>query len=177
MDEKERKETEASLLKDMEATAARMRDLIVGMPPLELLSYIYAKPLMSATVDQSVDGEGRTESVDPKDLIDQIQFLLEYVHAVLASDAAPDDVKFDETKCAVLFELSRKLREKANGLCHRPHQQERRPAYSVPSRLTSNFTQHLIGSRYAETATKSWKESFTATFWHHMTMSLKRFTA
>ena len=113
MDEKERKKTEASLLKDMEATAASLRKLIVGMPPRELLGYIYAKRLINATADQSVDGEGRTESDDPKDLIDQIQFLLEYVHAVLASDAAPEDLKFDETTCAELFELSRKLRDQA----------------------------------------------------------------
>jgi hypothetical protein len=37
MSEQKRKETAAFLLKDMEATAARLRDLIVSMPPHDLL--------------------------------------------------------------------------------------------------------------------------------------------
>ena len=113
IDEKKRKETEVSLLKDMEATAARMRKLIVGMPPLELLGYIYAHPIFLAKADKSVDVDGPTEADAPKELVSQNQFLLEYLHAVLASDAASDDVKFDETTCAELFELSRNLREQA----------------------------------------------------------------
>ena len=43
----------------------------------------------------------------------EIQFLLEYVHAVLASDEAPDEIKFNEKQSVELFELSNKLREKA----------------------------------------------------------------
>ena len=37
MNERKRKEAAASLLTDMEATAARMRELIVAMPPHDLL--------------------------------------------------------------------------------------------------------------------------------------------
>ena len=113
MDEKVRKKEEASLSKEMEATAARMRELIVGMPPRDLLGYIYVQHLPKATVEQNVAGKGPTEGDDLKDLVNQNQFLLEYVHAVLASDAAPDEMKFDETKCTELFELSRKLRAQA----------------------------------------------------------------
>lgn len=47
------------------------------------------------------------------DTINETQFLLEYVHAALASDAAPTEVEFDESQCAELFALSRKLREQA----------------------------------------------------------------
>ncbi|MEH6713945.1 MAG: SEC-C metal-binding domain-containing protein, partial [Paraglaciecola polaris] len=43
----------------------------------------------------------------------EIQFLLEYVHAVLASDVAQEYVVFDERKCGELFALSRNLREKS----------------------------------------------------------------
>ncbi len=50
---------------------------------------------------------------DPDDLINENQFLLEYVHAVLASDLAPDNIEFDEAKCAEIFELSHKLRQQA----------------------------------------------------------------
>lgn len=112
MNEEKRKEAAASLLKDMEATAARMRELIVAMPPHDLLGYIYAQHMMKAMVDQSAEEEQR-EADGPNDLINENQFLLEYVHAVLASDDAPADVTFDEAQCAELFELSRKLREQA----------------------------------------------------------------
>lgn len=112
MDDKKRKEAAASLLKDMEATAARMRELIVAMPPHDLIGYIYAQHMMKAMVDQSAEEEQR-EADGPNDLINENQFLLEYVHAVLASDDAPADVTFDEAQCAELFELSRKLREQA----------------------------------------------------------------
>ena len=89
-----------------------MRELIVAMPPYDLLGYIYAQHMMKAMSDQSV-AENQSEAYSPDDLINENQFLLEYVHAVLASDAAPEDVTFDEARCAELFELGRKLREQA----------------------------------------------------------------
>ncbi|MGB3379939.1 MAG: hypothetical protein WBA55_14340, partial [Allopontixanthobacter sediminis] len=112
MDEQEREEIAASLSKDMETTAARMRELIVAMPPHDLLGYIYAQHMMKVMADQSA-AEGQHGADGPDDLVDQNQFLLEYVHAVLASDTAPADVTFDEARCAELFELGRKLREQA----------------------------------------------------------------
>ncbi|SDG17492.1 YecA family protein [Thalassobaculum litoreum] len=112
MDEPKRKEAAASLLKDMEATAARMRGRIVAMPPHDLLGYIYAQLMMKAIADESTAEEQR-QSDGPDNQISEIQFLLEYVHAVLASDAAFTDVRFDEAQCAELFELSRRLREQA----------------------------------------------------------------
>jgi hypothetical protein len=112
MDEKKRIDVASSLSKEMEATAARMRELIVAMPPHDLLGYIYAQHMMKALAGQS-DTEQRAEADGPDDLINENQFLLEYVHAVLASDVAPAEVKFDEAQCAELFELGRKLREQA----------------------------------------------------------------
>lgn len=110
--EQKRKEVVANLLKDMETTAADMRTLIVGMPPEELLGYIYAQRLMKnmAGIDQPSEEH---DSGVPDDTINEIQFLLEYVHAVLASDAEPGEVKFDEAQCADLFALSSKLKEQA----------------------------------------------------------------
>jgi hypothetical protein len=113
MDERKLKEAAVSLLKDMEASAARMRELIVAMPPHDLLGYIYAQYIMKAMAYQTAIQEQR-EANGPDDLINENQFLLEYVHAVLASDAAPAEVKFDEAQCAELFELGRKLREQAS---------------------------------------------------------------
>lgn len=112
MDEKKRKETAASLMKDMGKTAARMRELIVAMPPHDLLGYLYAQYMMKAMADQSAASE-QQESNGPDDLINENQFLLEYVHAVFASDAAPAEMTFDEAQCAELFELGSKLREQA----------------------------------------------------------------
>jgi hypothetical protein len=112
MDDTKREEAAASLLKDMEATSACIRELIVAMPPHDLLGYIYAQPAMKARTDQNATEE-QSQMDAPDDLIGENQFLLEYVHAVLASDAAPADMTFDEAQCAKLFELGRKLREQA----------------------------------------------------------------
>lgn len=112
MDERKRKALAASLLKDMEATATRMRKLIVAMPPQDLLGYIYAQYMMKAMADQSLTQE-QGDAVGPDNLINENQFLLEYVHAVLASDVAPVDVAFDEAQCTALYELGRKLQEQA----------------------------------------------------------------
>jgi hypothetical protein len=112
MDEKKRKETVASLLKEMETIAARMRELIVAMPPHDLLGYIYAQRMMQALTDQSVE-QGQHEADEQSDLINENQFLLEYVHAVLASDAEPAEMIFDEGRCAELYELGTKLRAQA----------------------------------------------------------------
>jgi hypothetical protein len=110
--EQERKAAVAALIKEMEATAADMRALIVSMPPEDLLGYIYAQRLMKMIVCS--DGASTEhDNGSPDDTINEVQFLLEYVHAVLASDTAPVKVEFCETKCAELFELSRKLKEQA----------------------------------------------------------------
>lgn len=112
MDEKKRKEVATSLLRDMEATAARMRELIVSMPSHDLLGYIYAQHIFKAMAEQG-DAQEQREADGHDDLINENQFLLEYVHAVLASDVAPADVAFDEAQCTELFELGRKLRQQA----------------------------------------------------------------
>jgi hypothetical protein len=69
--------------------------------------------MMKSMADQRDPAEEQLQTDGPYDLINQNQFLLEYVHAVLASDAAPDDMKFDEAKYAELYELSRMLRNQA----------------------------------------------------------------
>lgn len=104
----EQAQVAADILKEMKELAAKIRSLVNGMPPEELLGYIYAQLLMSNnTTSPELDAEVPSEERN------EVQFLLEYVHAVLASDIAPDDVEFDETKCGELFALSRSLREKA----------------------------------------------------------------
>ena len=112
IDQESRKEAAACLLKEMETTAARMRALIVSMSAHDLLGYIYAQHMMKDTAEQSTSAES-VEAGDPDDLISENQFLLEYVHAVLASDAEPEEVSFDKAHCIELFRLSRKLRDQA----------------------------------------------------------------
>ena len=104
--------TVVNLLKGMEETAANMRALILSMPPEDLLGYIYAQCMMKRLADSEATSEEH-DSKDSYELINEIQFLLEYVHAVLVSDEAPEEVKFDEKQCAELFELSSKLRDQA----------------------------------------------------------------
>ena len=89
-----RQEAAASLLRDMEAAAARMRQLIVSMPPQDLLGYLYAQYMLKVMFaqDGGAEAEEPSESAEPDDLINDNQFLLEYVHAVLASDPLPEQV-------------------------------------------------------------------------------------
>lgn len=112
MDENQLKKTSASLMRDMEAIAAQMRELIVNMPPHDLLGYIYAQYMIKAMLDQDASQDD-SQSDTLKDQNNENQFLLEYVHAVLASDVAPENVAFNEDCCAELFELSKELRNKA----------------------------------------------------------------
>lgn len=93
-----------ALLKEMERIAAEMRVLIVGMPPEDLLGYIYTQRSMSS-IENKNNGS--------YDTINETQFLLEYVHAVLASDIAPDEFEFDEAKCVELLALSHNLKAQA----------------------------------------------------------------
>jgi hypothetical protein len=105
----EQKQMIANLLKEMEGTAAKIRSLITNMPPEDLLGYIYSQLMMSGSGVISSERDPDTA----KDTLGEMQFLLEYVHAVLASDTAPNMVELDEAKCGELFILSRKLREQA----------------------------------------------------------------
>jgi hypothetical protein len=110
--EQQRKEAVANLKKDMETTAAGMRALIAGMPPEDLLGYIYGQRLMKMMAD-SRDAVAEQDTDRPDDTINETQFLLEYVHAVLASDVAHDKVEFDESHCEELIAMSCSLKEQA----------------------------------------------------------------
>jgi uncharacterized protein YchJ len=104
----EKEQQIANLLKEMEKAASEIRILIKGMPPEELLGYIYSQLMIANTITSSQSDSNLTN--DAK--ID-IQFLLEYVHAVFASDRAPSVVKFEEKDYAKLFTLCKNLRKQA----------------------------------------------------------------
>jgi uncharacterized protein YchJ len=103
----EQKEQKSKLLKEMEKAASEIRILINGMPPEELLGYIYSQLMIANTFTSS-----QSDSITNDTKID-IQFLLEYVHAVFAFDIAPSVVKFDEKDYAKLFTLCKNLRKQA----------------------------------------------------------------
>ena len=103
----EQKEQKSKLLKEMEKAASEIRILINGMPPEELLGYIYSQLMIANTFTSS-----QSDSITNDTKID-IQFLLEYVHAVFAFDIAPSVVKFDEKDYAKLFTLCKNLRNQA----------------------------------------------------------------
>ncbi len=110
--EEELEKAATDLLESMKTTAARMRDLIVAMPAKDLLGYIYAQYMMKAREDQGASSKNDVAD-SPDDILGENQFLLEYVHAVLASDTAPAILEFDEAKCVQLLELSQELKQQA----------------------------------------------------------------
>jgi len=110
--QRERNEAAARLRKEMESTAAAMRNKLVHISPEDLLGYIYAK-LLFGMVAGSGDAFAEEDAAVSGDTINETQFLLEYVHAVLASDVVPDKLEFDEAECDELFEMSSRLREQA----------------------------------------------------------------
>ncbi|CTQ47473.1 hypothetical protein [Roseibium aggregatum] len=109
--EDQRQATAASLLLEMEELAARMRAIIASQPPHDLLGYIQAQRVMGAMFETDLEGPEGSDAVR-SDVINDSQFLLEYIHAVLASDP-PVEGAFDEAACVELGELSKKLRMQA----------------------------------------------------------------
>ncbi|MGE6101591.1 hypothetical protein ACLH0B_20410, partial [Aeromonas salmonicida] len=107
--ETQREAVTLELRVEMERTAAKIRSLVVKMPPKDLLGYIYSQRIMGVMAGSlsSLDESGSNDNIS------DIQFLLEYVHAVLASDRAPSEVEFHEADCVELFSLSNKLRQQA----------------------------------------------------------------
>src|SRR5882757_2796140 len=85
---------------DMERIASRLRDLILSQPPRALIGFIWAEFSLRPMLE---DDAGRQAQA--------AQFVLAYVHAVLASfggDAAGD---LDEAVCAEIVETANHLRD------------------------------------------------------------------
>lgn len=89
-----------------------MRELITAMPAEDLLGYISSVRTLNTL------NFGEAEAIDSEenstaDATTEFQFLLEYIHAVLATDLPPTTGAFDESACAELFEHSRELMQTA----------------------------------------------------------------
>jgi SEC-C motif len=88
----------------MERLSARIKELVLSLPPRELLGYIWSKATVSVMFAEDSDrAEHRTE-------LNTTQFVLEYVHAVLASFPPGNEGPFDERVCTELFEVAEELR-------------------------------------------------------------------
>lgn len=111
MSEERRLEAVAATMREMEALARRMRELIVRQPPKDLLGYIYAQRILPLHNTEGTKEQNGEPSAD--ELIDDTQFLLEYVHAALAATPNSDNTALDEGACAELLDLSRKLKTTA----------------------------------------------------------------
>jgi hypothetical protein len=102
----------AALRRKMGTIAAQMRELISAMPPEDLLGYISSVRTMNAL--NFGDAEpGDIEHTSPSDPTTEFQFLLEYVHAVLATELPMNTAVFDESACTKLFEHTSELMQTA----------------------------------------------------------------
>lgn len=94
------------VLAEMETLAHQLRNIIMVQPPKALLGYIYGQ--RNLRILGVVE-----DNTQPDDAIDSEQFLLEYIHATLATTQEPANTSFDEEACASLYGISERLRQVA----------------------------------------------------------------
>lgn len=104
-----RKRTVKRSMEEMQQLASKLFGIISAMPPKDLLGYIYSQRALSAMFAMQ-DAEGAAAW---SQRIDSDQFLLEYVHGILASSSVPKDPVFDKVKAAAVFDIAEKLRSSA----------------------------------------------------------------
>jgi SEC-C motif len=111
MDEADRKRGEDDSRATMERLAAHLKDLILSLPPHELLGYIWSTTAVSAMFAEDGDrAKHRTE-------LNTTQFVLEYVHAVLVSFPPGKEGIFDEKVCAEIYKIAEELRGATFSYC------------------------------------------------------------
>lgn len=119
MDEETRQQLELVSRQEMERLAAHLKDLILSHPPEDLLGYIYGQRLLSSMFARDADSTDDDPNLNVKkrlehsELINDHQFVLEYVHAVLSSFEPNQTVQFTEPVYADIFETAETLRSAA----------------------------------------------------------------
>lgn len=111
MSETERRQSEERSRLDMERLSSHLKDLILRLPPRELLGYIGST---AAVAGMLADGDGRAAH---RAALNTVQFVLEYVHAVLVSFPPGGQGAFEEETVAEIFKTAEELRAKAMGFC------------------------------------------------------------
>jgi hypothetical protein len=111
MSEEDRRQSEERSRIEMERLSSRLKDLILQLPPRELLGYIWST---TAVAGMLADGDARAHH---RAELNTVQFVLEYVHAVLASFPPGGEGGFKEETVAEIFEVAEKLRTTTMGFC------------------------------------------------------------
>jgi hypothetical protein len=91
---------------DMELIAARLRDLILSQPPRALIGFIWAEFSLRPMLEDDAGKEAQAA-----------QFVLAYVHAVLASFDGEAAAGLDEAVCAEIVETANHLRDATQRYC------------------------------------------------------------
>ena len=101
-----------TLREEMEQLSARVQDLILACPTADLLGYLWGQLLMgSHPPGKEADGPN-------KDVLNQFQFALEYVHAVWACYPAPEQqAAFEQKTVEQLLEALGKLQAATMNYC------------------------------------------------------------
>ncbi|WFU80707.1 hypothetical protein QA645_40870 [Bradyrhizobium sp. CIAT3101] len=111
MSEEERLRSEERSRADMERLSRELQSLILSLPPRELLDYIWSTTTVAGMF---ADGNGRASH---RAEMNTVQFVLEYVHAVLASFAPGGEGAFKEETVAKIFKVAEELRTTAMLFC------------------------------------------------------------
>lgn len=111
MSEEERKQSEERSRIKMERLSSHLKDLIRQLPPRELLGYIWSTTTVAGML---ADGDERAHH---RAELTTVQFVLEYVHAVLVSFPAGGEGAFKEEVVAEIFKVAEELRATTMGFC------------------------------------------------------------
>lgn len=95
-------------LGNLEALAQRLRHLVASQPPKDLLGYLYAALVFGELEDEGASS--RRATTLPRIDLDEAQFLLEFVHAILATTPISGDAKLDEFICEEITRVAAELR-------------------------------------------------------------------
>ena len=119
MSEEQRAQAEQEGMDEIQNLAARLKDLILSQPPLDLLGYLYSPMLRNSMAISSLDekpvpGDDSTSLArhQRNEKIGEIQFILEYIHAVFSSFEEGSAKPLDKKVCAEIFEVAEELRLK-----------------------------------------------------------------
>jgi hypothetical protein len=91
---------------DMELIAARLRDLILSQPPRALIGFVWAEFSLRPMLENDAAKE-----------MQAAQFVLGYLHAVLASFADEAAGELDEAVCGEIVETTSHLRDATQRYC------------------------------------------------------------
>lgn len=95
-------------LRNLETLAQRLRHLVASQPPKDLLGYLYAALVLGGSEDEGT--VSRRTTALPRVELDEAQFLLEFVHAILATTPICAATKLDESICAEITRVAAELR-------------------------------------------------------------------